>query len=113
MDATIQVRDVSKTYGQGEVAIRALDRVTLDVGAGDILLLVGPSGSGKTTLLSVMGCILKPTSGSVSVMGQDVTRLPDRDLPAIRRDRIGFVFQAFNLFPTLTCWQNVALALDV
>jgi putative ABC transport system ATP-binding protein len=113
MDATIQARDVSKTYGQGEVAIRALDRVTLDVLDGDILLLVGPSGSGKTTLLSVMGCILKPTSGRVSVMGQDVTQLPERDLPAIRRDRIGFVFQAFNLFPTLTCWQNVALALDV
>jgi putative ABC transport system ATP-binding protein len=93
--------------------MRALDDVTLDLHAGELALLTGPSGSGKTTLLSIMGCILRPTSGFLRVLGDDVTQLAERDLPAIRRERIGFVFQAFNLFPTLTALQNVALALDI
>jgi putative ABC transport system ATP-binding protein len=104
---------VTKTYAQGEAELRALDEVTLDVRSGELALFVGPSGSGKTTLLSIMGCILRPTSGTVQVLGDDVTRLPQRELPAVRRERIGFIFQAFNLFPTLTALQNVALALDV
>jgi putative ABC transport system ATP-binding protein len=113
MDAIIRVRDVTKLFGRGEATTRALNRVTLDVLAGDVLLLLGPSGSGKTTLLSVMGCILRPTSGSVVVNGTDVSQLREHALPAIRRTHIGFVFQAFNLFATLTCRQNVALALDI
>ena len=111
--AIVEARDLVKTYAQGEAAMRALDRVSLDVDAGELTLLVGPSGSGKTTLLSVVGCILRPSSGSLRILGDDVTRLRERDLPAIRRERIGFVFQAFNLFPTLTALQNVALALDL
>src|SRR5207244_851169 len=102
-----------KTYAQGEAAMRALDAVTLDVRQGDVTLHVGPSGSGKTTLLSILGCILRPTSGTLRIMGEDVSRMKERDLPAVRRERIGFVFQAFNLFPTLTAGQNVALALDL
>jgi putative ABC transport system ATP-binding protein len=113
MDTVIQARGLTKTYAQGEAAMRALDEVTLDLHAGELALLVGPSGSGKTTLLSIMGCILRPTSGSLRVLGDEVTRLAERDLPAIRRERIGFIFQAFNLFPTLTALQNVALALDL
>jgi putative ABC transport system ATP-binding protein len=93
--------------------MRALDDVTLDLHAGELALFVGPSGSGKTTLLSIMGCILRPTGGTLRVLSEDVTRLAERDLPAIRRERIGFIFQAFNLFPTLTALQNVALALDL
>src|SRR5262245_16241676 len=93
--------------------MRALDDVTIDVRSGELALLCGPSGSGTTTRLSIMGCILRPTSGSLHVMGQDVTSLAERDLPSIRRDRIGFIFQSFNLFPTLTAVQNVALALDI
>ena len=89
------------------------DEVTFDLHAGELALLVGPSGSGKTTLLSIMGCILRPTAGTLSVLGDDVARLAERDLPAIRRERIGFIFQSFNLFPTLTTLQNVALALDL
>jgi putative ABC transport system ATP-binding protein len=112
-DSAVQGVQLTKTYAQGEAAIRALDEVTLDLRAGELALLVGPSGSGKTTLLSILGCILRPTSGSLWVMGDDVTRLDERRLPAIRRDRIGFIFQAFNLFPTLTALQNVALALDL
>jgi len=113
MTASIEVRDVMKTYAGGEAAMRALDGVSLDVHAGEMTLLVGPSGSGKTTLLSIMGCVLRPTSGRVAILGEDVTRLKERHLPRIRRDRIGFVFQGFNLFPTLTARQNVVLALDV
>ena len=113
MDTVIQARGLTKTYAQGEAATRALEEVTLDLYGGELALLVGPSGSGKTTLLSIMGCILRPTSGTLRVLGDEVTRLAERDLPAIRRERIGFIFQAFNLFPTLTALQNVALALDL
>jgi len=74
---------------------------------------VGPSGSGKTTLVSIMGCILRPTSGSVKIDGREVTRLKERELPAVRLNHIGFVFQGFNLFPTLTAAENVELALAV
>jgi len=111
--ALIEARNLVKSYAQAGAAMRALDDVSLDVNPGELMLLVGPSGSGKTTLLSIVGCILRPTSGSLRVLGDEVTRLRERDLPAIRRERIGFVFQAFNLFPTLTALQNVALALDL
>ena len=111
--AIVEARDLIKTYAQGEAAMRALDGASLDIEAGELMLLVGPSGSGKTTLLSVVGCILRPSSGSMRILGDDVMRMRERDLPAIRRERIGFVFQAFNLFPTLTALQNVALALDL
>lgn len=76
-------------------------------------MLMGPSGSGKTTLLSILGCILRASDGKLEVLGEDVTALPERELPRIRREAIGFVFQGFNLFPTLTAAENVALALDV
>jgi putative ABC transport system ATP-binding protein len=109
----MEVRDVTKTYAQGEAAMTALAGVTLDVRRGELALLMGPSGSGKTTLLSVMGCILRPTSGSVRILGEEVTTLSEQALPAIRRDRVGFIFQGFNLFPTLTALQNVELALDI
>jgi len=109
----IEARDLIKTYAQGEAAMRALDGVSIDIHAGELMLLAGPSGSGKTTLLSIIGCILRPSTGTLRVMGDDVSRMRERDLPAIRRERIGFVFQAFNLFPTLTAAQNVALALDL
>ena len=109
----IEARDLIKTYAKGEAAMRALDGVSIDIHAGELMLLAGPSGSGKTTLLSIIGCILRPSAGTLRVMGDDVSRMRERDLPAIRRERIGFVFQAFNLFPTLTAAQNVALALDL
>ena len=111
--AIVEARDLVKTYAQGEAAMRALDGASLDIEAGELMLLVGPSGSGKTTLLSVVGCILRPSVGSLRILGDEVTRMRERDLPAIRRGRIGFVFQAFNLFPTLTALQNVTLALDL
>ena len=113
MAPVIRTEHLSKTYASGEAASRALDDVTLDIQGGELTLLVGPSGSGKTTLLSIVGCILQPSAGRLWLDGQDVTALPESALPAIRREKIGFIFQAFNLFPTLTARQNVALAFDL
>ena len=113
MTPIIEVRDLTKTYAEGAAQSRALDGVNLDVHPGEVTLLMGPSGSGKTTLVSIMGCILRPTSGSVKIAGREVTGLPERQLPAVRLNHIGFVFQGFNLFPTLTAAENVAVALDL
>jgi len=113
MSAAISVRDLTKSYAEGAAAVTALNQVSLDVGAGEVVLLAGPSGSGKTTLLSIMGCILQPTSGSVKIAGREVAGLSEKELPAVRLAHIGFVFQAFNLFPTLTAGENVELALDL
>jgi putative ABC transport system ATP-binding protein len=109
----IAARQVTKSYGDGETAVHALRGVDLDVHAGEVLLMMGPSGSGKTTLLSIMGGILRATSGSVRIAGTEIVGLPERDLPAVRLRHIGFVFQGFNLFPALSAVENVALALDL
>lgn len=113
MSQAITVRNVSKTYASGEAAVRALDDVSLDAHFGELLMLMGPSGSGKTTLVSIMGCILGATSGSVNVCGEEVVGRRERDLPRIRLDHIGFIFQGFNLFPALRAVENVELALDL
>jgi putative ABC transport system ATP-binding protein len=109
----IVVARVSKTYGTGPTAVRALVDVSLDVHAGEVLLMMGPSGSGKTTLLSIMGGILDASGGSVRLRGEELVGMPERERPRLRRTHIGFVFQGFNLFPALTALENVALALDV
>jgi putative ABC transport system ATP-binding protein len=109
----IQVRNVTKTYDSGAAAARALDGVSLDVRAGEVVMLMGPSGSGKTTLISIMGCILRATSGSVRLNGQEITQLREKQLPQVRLQHIGFVFQGFNLFPALTAAENVEVALDL
>jgi len=109
----IAVRGVTKVFGEGDAAVRALDGVNLEVARGEVVLLMGPSGSGKTTLLSVIGCILHPTAGSVRIHGREVTGLRESELPTVRLENIGFVFQGFNLFPTLTAAENVELALDL
>jgi putative ABC transport system ATP-binding protein len=113
MTQAISVSDLTKTYSSGAAAVRALHGVTLDVDAGEVLMLMGPSGSGKTTLLSIMGCILRPSSGSVRINGREVTSLSERELPRVRLDNIGFIFQGFNLFPTLTAGENVELAVNL
>jgi putative ABC transport system ATP-binding protein len=107
----IEIRELVKTYGSGSNAVQALRGVNLRVHAGEVLLLSGPSGSGKTTLLSIMGAILGATSGSVRIQGQEIAGMREHDLPSIRRDNFGFVFQGFNLFPALTAVENVELAL--
>lgn len=113
MGAAIAVRQVRKSYGVGATAVHALRGVDLDVHAGEVLLMMGPSGSGKTTLLSIMGGILRASTGSVRVNGTEIVGLPESALPAIRLAHIGFVFQGFNLFPALTALENVAIALDL
>jgi putative ABC transport system ATP-binding protein len=113
MQSAIAVRRLTKTYAEGSAGTLALRGVDLDAHAGELLMLMGPSGSGKTTLLSIMGCILTATSGSVRIAGIEVTSLREKDLPTIRLEHIGFVFQGFNLFPTLTAGENVELMLDL
>ena len=113
MQPAIEVRQLTKTYAEGNTGTPALRGVDLEVHAGELLMLMGPSGSGKTTLLSIMGCILTASSGSVWIAGKQVTHLGEKQLPAIRLEHIGFVFQGFNLFPTLTAGENVELMLDL
>jgi putative ABC transport system ATP-binding protein len=113
MTTAISVRGVTKIFNEGANRVPVLHGVNLEVSNGEVVLLMGPSGSGKTTLLSIMGCILRATSGSVRISGTEVANLNERDLPGIRLRHIGFVFQGFNLFPTLTVGENVELALDL
>jgi putative ABC transport system ATP-binding protein len=113
MTLAVSLREITKSYSSGATIVHALDRVSLDVECGEVVLLMGPSGSGKTTLLSIMGCILRPTSGSVRVLGHEVTGLGEKELPRLRCSHVGFVFQGFNLFPALTAGENVELALDL
>ncbi len=113
MPPAIEVREVTKTYAEGSSRVPALRGVDLAVDAGELVLLMGPSGSGKTTLLSIMGCILSATSGSVRVAGEEVTSRREKQLSRVRREHIGFVFQGFNLFPTLSASENVELMLGL
>ena len=113
MQPVIAIREVTKTYLEGSARVPALRGVDLDVHAGELVLLMGPSGSGKTTLLSIMGCILSATSGSVRIAGREITNLSEKELPQVRLEHMGFVFQGFNLFPTLTAGENVELMLDL
>ncbi|MFQ5870986.1 MAG: ABC transporter ATP-binding protein [Candidatus Geothermarchaeales archaeon] len=109
-EAAILLRDVSKAYDVGTVKVHALRRVTLSVSSGEFVVLLGPSGSGKTTLLNLVGGIDFPTEGQVYVDGANLGILDERGLTAFRREKVGFVFQFFNLIPTLTARENVEVA---
>jgi putative ABC transport system ATP-binding protein len=111
--SAIAVRGLTKTYAEGSTGVQALRGVDLDVEPGELVLLMGPSGSGKTTLLSIMGCILTASSGTVHIAGMEVTTLSEKELPRVRLEHIGFIFQGFNLFPTLTAAENIELMLDL
>jgi putative ABC transport system ATP-binding protein len=106
-----ELRGVSKSYGREDVAVRALDGVDLEIARGEYVVIAGPSGSGKSTLLQLLGALDRPTSGTISFRSRDLGSLPDRDLAALRLDTLGFVFQQFNLIPTLTASENVEIAL--
>ena len=112
-DCLIEDRGVTRTLGSGAREVEALRGIDLSLSRGELTLLMGPSGSGKTTLLLVLGCMLAPTSGRVTVCGTPTSKLKKEALAKIRRDHIGFVFQSYHLFPTLTAVQNVQLALDI
>jgi putative ABC transport system ATP-binding protein len=105
----MRTTDLVKVYGRGGAAVRALDGVSLDVPAGRFTAIMGPSGSGKSTLMHLMAGLDTATSGSVRLGGVELTRCTDAQLTAVRRDRVGFVFQAFNLLPQLTAEQNIDL----
>ncbi len=106
-------RHASKVYGTGETAVTALDDVTLDLPAGQFTAIMGPSGSGKSTLMHCLAGLDTLTSGEVLVGGTDLAALTDKDRTILRRDRLGFVFQAFNLLPTLTAEENITLPVDL
>ena len=109
----LEATDIVKVLGEGAGRVEALKSINLSLAGGELTLLMGPSGSGKTTLLSVLGCMLSPTSGTVEIRGRSTTGLDAEELAELRRDYLGFVFQSYHLFPTLTSAENVRLALDV
>jgi len=102
-------KHLTKTYGTGHAEVRAVDDVSLTVPRGELVLVMGPSGSGKTTLLSMLGALLRPTAGRIMLGETEITNLDERDLPAVRARKIGFVFQAFNLLDALTVEENILL----
>ena len=107
--AAVSCQDLQKHYEMGEVIVKALRGATFDVPEGSLVVLLGPSGSGKTTLLNIIGGLDTPTSGKVLVDGQEVSKLVEPELTQYRREKVGFIFQFFNLVPTLTAEENVAL----
>jgi putative ABC transport system ATP-binding protein len=109
----VSLRDCMKRYGTGALAVDALHDVALDVWPGEFVVILGPSGSGKTTLLNLIGGIEEASAGSVVVAGADIAALGADDLTTYRRERVGFVFQFFNLVPTLTALENVQLLAEV
>jgi putative ABC transport system ATP-binding protein len=113
MQPLLELNQVTRAYGEGSLAVRAVDSISLTVTRGEFTAFVGPSGSGKTTLLNQIGCLDRPTSGEVSIEGRSTSPLSDRELATLRAQRIGFVFQAFNLIPVLTVRENVELAVQL
>ncbi len=111
-EVILKTENVSKTFKMGKREIKALSDLNLQVQKGEFVAIMGPSGSGKTTLLNVLGCLDKPTSGKVVIDNVDVASLPERELYKIRRNKIGFVFQTFNLLPYLNAAENVELPME-
>ncbi|MBW2623971.1 MAG: ABC transporter ATP-binding protein [Deltaproteobacteria bacterium] len=111
MEKIIEVKGVVKNYGQGDVLVQALRNVDLEIRAGDFMAMAGPSGSGKSTLLNIIGGLDKPTQGQVLVEGQSLNDLSRTKLSQLRRDRIGFIFQSYNLIPVLTALENAEYVL--
>jgi putative ABC transport system ATP-binding protein len=112
-NAVLELVEVSRVHGQGAAIVHALTGASLSVAAGELVAVMGPSGSGKSTLLNLAGGLDRPTSGQVLVEGHDVAALSPAELARLRRQRVGFVFQDFNLIPSLTAAENVALPLEI
>src|SRR5256885_1338913 len=113
MDSIVSSRDVTRRYGEGETAVDALRGITLGFPRGAFTAIMGPSGSGKSTLMHILAGLDHPTSGSVVIDGRDITVMDDGELTRLRRDRIGFVFQFFNLVPVLDAEENMLLPLSI
>ena len=108
-EVILKLEEVSKIFGSGERAVAALQNVSLQAYGGEVVLVMGPSGSGKTTLLTIAGALLKPTRGRVWVGGTEITAMDEGRLASIRRERVGFIYQSFNLLEALTALENVSL----
>ncbi len=113
MSDLIKATGITKTFGTGATQVRAVDNVDLSVKAGELVLIMGPSGSGKTTLLMMLGGLMRPTAGSIEIDGIDLTQIPEQELTAVRREKVGFVFQSFNLWENLSVVENVELVLNM
>jgi putative ABC transport system ATP-binding protein len=109
VEQALETRELTKIYGEGETAVRALDGVSVEVAGGEMVAIMGPSGSGKSTLLHMLGALDTPSSGEILLGGQRYDGLHDAELTRLRRDKIGFVFQFFNLLPSLSAEENVLL----
>lgn len=109
----LEVRALRRSFGEGTAVVEAVRGVDLRLDPGEIVLIMGPSGSGKTTLLSMLGALLRPTDGDIVLAGRAIRQLDEGDLPALRAHHIGFIFQDFNLMPSLTARENVEIALNV
>ena len=112
-DSVLKIENLTKIYKLGKREVQPLTNLNLEVKEGEFIAIMGPSGSGKTTLLNIIGCIDKPTSGKIIIDYTDVARLPESKLYKIRRDKIGFIFQSFNLVPYLNARENVELAMEL
>jgi putative ABC transport system ATP-binding protein len=110
---TLTIHDLTKTYGEGDLAVDAVRHVDLELAAGEVVLIMGPSGSGKTTLLLMLGAMLRPTAGSITIDGLDLATARERALPPLRAHHFGFVFQDFNLLSALDALENVELACNL
>lgn len=111
-DVVVSVQDVVKTYQSGEVAVQALRNISLEIKRGEFVAIIGPSGSGKSTMMGIIGGLDSPDSGVVEIDAVDISKMKERPLTRIRNEKIGFVFQSFNLIPTLTALENVALPIQ-
>ena len=111
--AVVQAKEIIRVYGEGETAVHALNGCSLDVAYGDLTAVMGPSGSGKSTMMHILAGLDRPTSGTVQIEGEDITRMNDNELTKLRRKHIGFIFQFFNLLPMLTAEENIRLPLEL
>lgn len=110
---TLKIQNLTKIYGLGSTQVRAVDDVNLEAWPGEVTLIMGPSGSGKTTLITVAGALLRPTSGSVKIDGEEISDAPDKVLSRLRKEKIGFIFQSFNLLENLSVLENVLVPLSI
>lgn len=113
MDTILETRNLCKYYGSGDNTVKATDNINIRIAQGEFVTIVGKSGSGKSTLLHMLGALDRPTSGQVILAGRDIAGFNENELAKIRRRRIGFIFQAFNLVPSLNVWENIVLPLGL
>ena len=111
--AVVQAKEIVRVYGEGETAVHALNGCSLDIAYGDLTAVMGPSGSGKSTMMHILAGLDRPTSGTVQIEGEDISRMNDNELTKLRRKHIGFIFQFFNLLPMLSAEENIRLPLEL